>query len=83
MGHLLAQLNGMVSQISEANPGYILNLLFSPGFGPNKWLPQLTGDPINQNPVYMLTDKRRGGNVLMTSLFRKSVRLTPRTRVLL
>jgi hypothetical protein len=24
-----------------------------PEFSPNKWLPQLTGDPINWNPLYM------------------------------
>jgi hypothetical protein len=46
MWQLLAQLDGMVSQVSEADSGYI--------FAPNKWQPQLTGDPINWNPLYIL-----------------------------
>jgi hypothetical protein len=43
----------MTPQINEANSGYILDFS-SPGFAPNKLLPQLTGDPINLNPLYIL-----------------------------
>jgi hypothetical protein len=45
----LAQLNGTVSQISEENSGYILDLVFFSEFAPTKRLPQLIGDPINRN----------------------------------
>jgi hypothetical protein len=39
---LLAQLSGMVTQISEENSSYILDLICSPGFASNKRLSQLT-----------------------------------------
>lgn len=47
MWQLLAQLNGMLPQISEAECSYILNLLFV-----FQDLPQLTGDPTDRNPLY-------------------------------
>jgi hypothetical protein len=42
MWQLLTQLNGMTPQINEANSGYIIDFS-SPGFAPNKRLPQLAG----------------------------------------
>jgi hypothetical protein len=51
MWQLLAQLNGMVPQIGEENSGFILDFC-SRGFAPNKRLPQLTGEPIDRNPLY-------------------------------
>jgi hypothetical protein len=56
MWQLLAQLNGMISQINQANSGYTVEFSFcSSGFSPNKRLPPLTGESFNRNPLYIYT----------------------------
>jgi hypothetical protein len=42
----------MVSQEAKKILIYPQFIFFSPGFASNKWLPQLTGDPINRDPLY-------------------------------
>jgi hypothetical protein len=44
----------LLTQINEANSGYILDLFCPLGYSPNERLLWLTGDPINLNLLYII-----------------------------